>query len=233
MTLEQLLARLGETPAKPATGPGSAGPAAPPWPWNRTRSQPPGPVLRPAAPPGADCDATIIPIVTGRLDHALLDQLASKALGADGSTPDRAGLRDLIARHATALLSGPDALTSWLRTRTLPPPASAVSLPLDVGTATDTIPAHLRRAVISRDRHCAYPGCTTPPAGCQVHHITPRKDGGPTKLTNLLLLCTFHHLILIHRWHWSITLNADGTTTARSPDGRILRSHSPPQPAAA
>ncbi len=224
MTLDQLLNRLGHTPP---TGPG----APPwPWPWNRAGSHPHGAVPQPAAPPGTDCDATIIPILTGRLDHALLDQLTTQALS---GTPGPAGLRDLIARHATALLSGPDTLTSWLRTRTLPPPASAVSLPLDVGTATDTIPAHLRRAVTTRDRHCAYPGCTTPPAGCQVHHITPRKDGGPTKLTNLLLLCTFHHLILIHRWNWTITLNADGTTTARSPDGRTLRSHSPPQPAAA
>jgi Domain of unknown function (DUF222)/HNH endonuclease len=229
MTLDQLLARLAQSPA---TGPGStgAGAASWPWPWNRAGSLPHGAVPQPAAPPGADCDATIIPIVTGRLDHALLDRLTSQALS---GTPDAAGLRDLIARHATALLSGPDTLTSWLRTRTLPPPASAVSLPLDIGTATDTIPAHLRRAVITRDRHCAYPGCTTPPAGCQVHHIIPRTDGGPTKLTNLLLLCTFHHLILIHRWNWTITLNADGTTTARSPAGRVLHSHSPPQPAAA
>jgi len=34
----------------------------------------------------------------------------------------------------------------------------------------------------------------------------------------------------VHRWHWSIRLNPDGTTTAVSPDGRkTLHSHSPPQ----
>jgi hypothetical protein len=47
-----------------------------------------------------------------------------------------------------------------------------------------------------------------------------------------ILLCSFHHLILIHRWGWQITLNADGTTTATSPPGRVLHSHSPPTAAA-
>jgi hypothetical protein len=46
-----------------------------------------------------------------------------------------------------------------------------VSLPLDVGAATDTIPANLRRAVIVRDRHCRFPGCHQPAVACQPHHI--------------------------------------------------------------
>ena len=41
---------------------------------------------------------------------------------------------------------------------TLPPPAASVSLPLDVGTVTDVVPAHLRRAITTRDRQCAAPG---------------------------------------------------------------------------
>ena len=133
---------------------------------------------------------------------------------------------------AIKLLSGPGGLASLLRTGTLTGPAASISLPLDLGTPTEVIPPHLRRAVITRDQHCAYPGCDTPPAGCQVHHIKPRSKGGITKLPNLLLLCSFHHLILIHRWGWTIVLNADGTTTATSPDGRIFDSHGPPAAAA-
>jgi hypothetical protein len=50
---------------------------------------------------------------------------------------------------------------------------------------------------------------------------------------NLALLCTFHHLIVIHRWGWEMTLNPDGTVTVTSPDGtRVLHSHSPPSQAA-
>jgi 5-methylcytosine-specific restriction endonuclease McrA len=104
-----------------------------------------------------------------------------------------------------------------------------VSLPLDTGTPTPTVPAHLRRAVIIRDRHCAFPGCSAPPAACQAHHVLPRSKGGVTALHNLALLCSFHHLIAVHRWGWTLTLHGDGTTTATSPDGsRTLHSHSPP-----
>jgi hypothetical protein len=136
--------------------------------------------------------------------------------------------REIILRQAVELLSGPSGLASWLRTGTLPPPAGSVSLPLDVGTVTDLVPPHLRRAIITRDKHCAAPGCDTPPAACHVHHIVPRSQGGTTSLGNCVLLCSFHHLIMIHRWGWTIALNADGTTTATSPDGRALHSHSPP-----
>ncbi len=45
-----------------------------------------------------------------------------------------------------ALLSGPAGLASRLRTTRLTGPAASISLPLDCGTATDTIPAHMRRA---------------------------------------------------------------------------------------
>jgi hypothetical protein len=34
--------------------------------------------------------------------------------------------------------------------------------------------------------------------------------------------------VCIHRLGWMLTLNPDGTTEARSPQGEILRSHGPP-----
>ncbi len=142
--------------------------------------------------------------------------------------------RELVLREAIALLSGPAGLAAWLRTSQLTGPAATISLPLDTGTATETIPPHLRRAVIARDQHCAWPGgCGPLPAACQVHHIVPRSQGGPTALTNLGLFCTFHHLIVVHRWGWNLVLHADGTYTATSPDRtRTLRTHSPPATAA-
>jgi hypothetical protein len=132
------------------------------------------------------------------------------------------------------VLSGPAGLAAYLRTGLLNGPAAAISLPLDVGAATESIPAHLRRLVIARDRHCQWPGgCDQPAMACQPHHIVPRSQGGKTCLVNLLALCTFHHLIAVHRWGWQIVLLPDGTVTATSPDRtRILRSHSPPAQAA-
>jgi len=207
----------------------------------------------PAAGPGYDCDATIVPVVTGDVDPDVLDQLAAALLHrrdakqgrpgpdrddphgpaglADAARRQRAehAIRQLLLARAADLLSGPRGLAAYLRTGLLGRPAASVSLPLDTGAATETIPAHLRRLVILRDRCCRFPGCDQPPAGCQPHHIIPRSESGPTRLTNLLLLCTFHHLVAVHRWGWRIALFPDGTVTATSRHGdRVLRSHSPP-----
>ena len=198
------------------------------------------------APPGADCDATIAPVVTGHIDQDLLARLATDLLRPDTGPGGRAAAspapasarpvpepgtaaRELILTRATRLLAGPQGLAAWLRTSLMTGPAATSSQPLDIGLPTETIPAHLRRAVVLRDRHCAFPGCERAPAGCHVHHVVPRSAGGVTSLTNCVLLCPFHHLIAIHRWGWRLRLNPDGTTTVISPDGsRTYRSHAPP-----
>ena len=194
----------------------------------------------PAAAPGSDCDATIVPVVSGHIDPAVLDQLTAAILRPvpDGSpygpqSPQAAAVRRVILRHAADLLSGPAGLAAFLRTGLLDSAAGSISLPLDVGRATKTIPDHLRRAVIARDRCCRFPGCRQRPAACQAHHVKPRSKGGTTSLNNLILLCAFHHLTAIHRWGWHLTLHPDGTTTATSPDQqRTLNSHGPPARAA-
>ena len=100
------------------------------------------------APPGADCDATIVPVVTGTINDDLLGQLPAGLTSSRGLAGRAA--RQLTIAHAVKLLSGPDGLAGWLRTRQHTGLPGAVSLPLDIGAATDTIPAHLRRAVASR-----------------------------------------------------------------------------------
>ena len=115
-----------------------------------------------------------------------------------------------------------------LRTGLLTAPFNTPSLPLDIGHS-DSIPAAIRRAVTLRDKHCSFPGCDTPAAGCDVHHLTRQQDGGPTSVANRGLYCQPHHDVFIHRRGWQVTRHPDGTTQARSPDGRvILNSHSPP-----
>src|SRR6266487_4644903 len=52
-------------------------------------------------------------------------------------------VREIVLRQAIALLSGPSGLAAYLRSATPTEPAASISLPLDVGTATETIPAHL------------------------------------------------------------------------------------------
>jgi HNH endonuclease len=144
----------------------------------------------------------------------------------------RQRLQATLLRWSLDLWFGPGGLAGHLR-GTLPgAPFNTLSQPLDLGRATRTIPPHLRTAVIQRDKHCQFPGCTQPPSVCEVHHLIPWTKGGPTSLGNLRLLCRFHHLIVIHRWGWTITCHPDGTRTATSPDGRTLHSHGPPPQAA-
>jgi hypothetical protein len=254
MTLDQLMRLTGSGPGDSASGGSGSGGSGPEGCGPDGSGPDPVPdwLPGPAAGAGAACDATIVPVVSGRVDPVLLDQLAARLLNrapdsgdrgpsADqaprtaGAAPDaRQTARDLVLADAVRLLSGPGGLAAALRTGVPCPPAAAASLPLDIGRATDTIPPHLRRAVIVRDRTCRFPGCQQPASACDVHHIVWRARGGRTQLVNLVLLCRFHHLIAIHQWGWTITLRPDATVTAVSPDGRrTLHSHSPPGAAAA
>jgi hypothetical protein len=72
------------------------------------------------------------------------------------------------------------------------------SEPLDVGRSTRSVSPAIAKAVITRDRHCRYEGCTAPIWACDIHHRRPWALGGPTALFNLGLLCWFHHE-LVHR----------------------------------
>ncbi len=65
---------------------------------------------------------------------------------------------------------------------------------LDVGRRTRLVTPAMRRAVIARDRTCVEDGCDVPGHWCDVHHIIPWQDGGPTDLDNSQLRCRHHHL---------------------------------------
>ena len=50
-----------------------------------------------------------------------------------------------------------------------------------------------RRAVEVRDRECCHPGCTVPASRCQVDHVQPYTEQGPTTQENGRLLCGPHN----------------------------------------
>ena len=141
----------------------------------------------------------------------------------------REAIQQAIIGKAADLLSGPGGLASFLRTRQLGARLACPSLPLDIGYAS-TIPAGIRNAVILRDQRCRWPGgCHQPAAACQVHHVKHKAHGGHTSLKDCVLLCSYHHQVVIHRWGWTLVLNPDGTTSAWNPDRtKVLHSHSPP-----
>jgi hypothetical protein len=63
-----------------------------------------------------------------------------------------------------------------------------------------------------------------------VHHTTHKAHSGTTSTTDCVLLCAYHHQVMIHRLgSWTLVLNPDGTTTAWNKDHtKTLHSHSPP-----
>ena len=130
---------------------------------------------------------------------------------------------------AVDLLSGPGGLASFLRRRQLGARLGGPSLPLDIGYS-ETVPAGIRNAVMLRDKHCQWAGrCDQPAEACQVHHTRHKANGGPTSVKDCVLLCPFHHQVVIHRWGWTLIVNPDGTTTAWNKDKtKVLHSHGPP-----
>jgi hypothetical protein len=80
--------------------------------------------------------------------------------GADPALRQR--LQRLLLQQAVTLLSGPSGLAAHLRVQHLGHPMSGLSQPLDLGAPTPVIPPHLRRAVTLRDRHCRFPGASSP-----------------------------------------------------------------------
>jgi Domain of unknown function (DUF222) len=198
---------------------------------------------------GAACDALTVPVVTGTADPAVLDRLLALCLELAGhghhrcqpAAPQpgspagltehaRAMLQRAIIGAAADLVSGPGGLASVLRTGLLGARLAGPSLPLDVGCA-ESVPAGIRQAILTRSGgHCEWAGgCRRPAEACHIHHLTRKADGGKTSVKDCVLLCSFHHLVAVHRWGWTLILNRDGTTTAWSPDGsKVLHSHGPP-----
>jgi hypothetical protein len=180
------------------------------------------------------CDAAMAPIVTGDVNVAALDDLVGLCVELDARRDGArdaawAALEQAVIGKAVDLLSGPGGLASFLRRRQLGARLGGPSLPLDIGYS-ETIPAGIRNAVILRDRHCQWAGrCDQPAEACQVHHTKHKADGGPTSVKDCVLLCWFHHQVVIHRWGWTLVLNPDGTTTAWNKDKtKVLHSHGPP-----
>jgi len=97
---------------------------------------------------------------------------------------------------------------------------NATGEPLDIGRRSRAIPPALKRALNARDRGCRFPGCTHQHF-TQGHHVKHWADGGETKLSNLITLCTFHHR-LVHEGGFGLTATDDGLFVFTRPDGRRI-----------
>ena len=90
---------------------------------------------------------------------------------------------------------------------------------VEVAAKSRTIPPALRRALHHRDRGCRFAGCGM--RFVQGHHIRHWAQGGPTKLSNLAMLCRRHHRA-VHEEGYQVTRRPDGKLQFRRPDGRVF-----------
>ena len=79
--------------------------------------------------------------------------------------------------------------------------------------------ARVARLVRERDVHCRFPHCTRVSTNCDLDHVVPHADGGPTSVGNLQALCRHHHRAKTFGGY-AVTMTPDGVCTWESPTGR-------------
>ncbi|WP_162602421.1 HNH endonuclease signature motif containing protein [Nocardioides daejeonensis] len=135
------------------------------------------------------------PRVIVTIDHdSLTRQLIDAGLAHPGHTTTGATLSAAAVRRLAC-----DA-------EVLPTVLGTASQPLDVGRSHRLVTPAIWNALLIRDQHCAFPGCTRMPLACDAHHIQHWADGGPTSLDNLVLLCRRHHT-LTHHSPWTVHID--------------------------
>ncbi|MEV8375265.1 DUF222 domain-containing protein [Kribbella sp. NPDC056861] len=161
----------------------------------------------------ADALVTILDIATGATATAGVPGVPHLTV-----TIDFADLQSATAHKVGELVFGPNLSASAVRllacdAKVLPIVLGSSSQPLDVGTEVRFVTGPIRWALIKRDKGCVI--CHAPPSNCHAHHIVHWADGGPTAITNLVLLCGAHHNA-VHHGHWTVTIT-NGTVTVTRP----------------
>ncbi len=122
---------------------------------------------------GRYLDAGIGPIQGGERPHVTI------TMNWDALT----GLISNASFDSGAMISPAQARRFLCDAQVIPMILGAKSEVLDVGRASRTFPAHIRRAITARDKGCAWPGCDRPPDWCDGHHIEFwRRDFGEHQL---------------------------------------------------
>lgn len=128
-----------------------------------------------AADPGQIAGTAVTMSITMTLDELKTGLGSARIAGVD-ETISAATARRLAAdaEIIPCVLGGPSAI-------------------LDQGRSYRLFTDAQRRAIAVRDQGCVWPGCTAPPAWCELAHLLSWLDGGSTDLDNGVLLCPFHH----------------------------------------
>ena len=101
---------------------------------------------------------------------------------------------------------------------------------LNIGRRARSMPPAILRALMLRDRGCAFPGCPHT-RFLHAHHLQHWLHGGATSLDHLVMLCSFHHH-LVHEGGWRVSAAADGSFLFHPPEGKPLAAVPPREPVA-
>ncbi|WP_296606890.1 HNH endonuclease signature motif containing protein, partial [Nocardioides sp.] len=82
----------------------------------------------------------------------------------------------------------------------------------------------LREQVLLTHPTCVFPGCSRPSRGCDLDHVVPWADGGPTCSCNLVPECRFHHRLKTHGG-WTLHRVGHRLLVWTSPHGRTYTRH--------
>jgi hypothetical protein len=86
---------------------------------------------------------------------------------------------------------------------------------MDYGRRLRTAPPALQRALMDKYLGaCAIDGCDSRNR-LQAHHVIPWSEGGATDQDNLILLCWFHHQVVIHQFGFELYTQPNGRTRLR------------------
>ena len=170
----------------------------------------------PPRPSSAECLTAVaeaalahIPAIDGALSadrHQVMVHIDAETLATNSPGAQATGHGTCSVARGTGI--APEVVRRICCDSSLVPLIEFEGQPIAVGHQRRAIPSSIRRALISRDGCCQFPGCERY-RYVDAHHIKHWAHGGATKLDNLVLLCRHHHR-LVH----------EGAGRARRPEAR-------------
>ena len=98
-----------------------------------------------------------------------------------------------ICQLANGTVVTPGSLVPWLDQAIVERAVFEPEGRVEVSATTRLFTGATRRAIELRDRGCRHDYCDEPLDRCQVDHIQPASQGGPTTQENGRLLCGYHN----------------------------------------
>lgn len=181
-----------------------------------------GPLARPAPGPDGSLDARS----GGQRRYDAMTTVLTRGLGNPGAPPSTARASVILTVKADPATGRPYGAAYATTGQVLPARTAGrfaclgdltpVALgpfgePLHLGRTERLATPGQYKALIVRDEHCVYPGCTVPGTWCEAHHTIWWSRGGGTDITSLVLLCPRHHTT-VHDKDLTITVNGAHAT---------------------